>query len=151
MRHCIAVLEWLPRTWPKTMKHKYEKEKEDELLPTRRSDSVNLITSPVWNRVFALKTEEVHEISPVMWGNSITYKIHELDGTPIKRTFYANELQRVQVQDLTVWRIDKILNDAWIICTLSGKGRFANKIWHESSRISYPAPQYLTYLLDVDL
>ena len=59
-----------------------------------------------------MKTEEVHEISLVMWGNPITYKIQELDGTPIKRTFYANELQRVQVQDLTVWRIDKVLNDA---------------------------------------
>ena len=54
-------------------------------------------------------TEEVFEVSRVVIGEPITYKIKELDGTPVKGTFYEQELQRVQVGDDTVWRIEKVL------------------------------------------
>ena len=54
-------------------------------------------------------TEEVFEVSRVVHGQPITYKVKELDGTAIEGTFYAQELQRVHVDDQTVWRIEKVL------------------------------------------
>ena len=54
-------------------------------------------------------TEEVFEVYRVVDGQPITYKVKELDGTRIEGTFYAQELQRVHVDDDTVWRIEKVL------------------------------------------
>ena len=54
-------------------------------------------------------TEEVFEVDRVVDGQPITYKVKELDGTRIEGTFYAQELQRVHVDDDTVWRIEKVL------------------------------------------
>ena len=54
-------------------------------------------------------TEEVFEVTRVTSGSPVTYKVQELDGTPVTGTFYAQELQRVHVDDDTVWRIEKVL------------------------------------------
>ena len=56
-------------------------------------------------------TEEVFEVSRVLLDSigPITYKVKELDGTPIVGTFYRQELQKVHVDDDTVWRIEKVL------------------------------------------
>ena len=56
-------------------------------------------------------TEEVFEVSRVVDDSlgPITYKLKELDGTSVQGSFYRQELQKVQVDDDTVWRIDKVL------------------------------------------
>ena len=38
-----------------------------------------------------------------------TYKVDEFDGTPLEGTFYEQELQRVTVDDESLWRIEKVL------------------------------------------
>lgn len=38
-----------------------------------------------------------------------TYKINELDGTPLKGTFYAEDLQKVTVMDDDLFRVEKIV------------------------------------------
>ena len=56
-------------------------------------------------------TEEVFEVSRVnapSFGPH-TYKVKELDGTLVEGTFYTQELQKVHVDDNTVWRIEKVL------------------------------------------
>lgn len=54
-------------------------------------------------------TEEVFEISRVIQSNPITYKVRELDETPVEGTFYKEDLQKVHIDDQTVWRVEKVL------------------------------------------
>ena len=54
-------------------------------------------------------TEEVFVVREVRSGPVHTFKIEELDGTPIEGTFYKQDLQRVTVSDDDLFRIEKIL------------------------------------------
>ena len=54
-------------------------------------------------------TEEVFVVRRVVPGVPITYKLEEMDGTPLEGTFYVEDLQKVTVDDDTLWRIDKVL------------------------------------------
>ena len=42
-------------------------------------------------------------------GRVPTYKVDEWDGTPIKGTFYEQDLQKVTVEDDDLFRIDKVV------------------------------------------
>ena len=42
-------------------------------------------------------------------GRVPTYKVNEWDGTPIKGTFYEQDLQKVTVEDDDLFRIDKVV------------------------------------------
>ena len=42
-------------------------------------------------------------------GRVPTYKVAEWDGTQVKGTFYAEDLQKVTVEDDDLFRIDKIV------------------------------------------
>ena len=37
------------------------------------------------------------------------YKVKEFDGTPVKGTFYTEDLQKVTVDDDMLWRVEKVL------------------------------------------
>ena len=54
-------------------------------------------------------TEEVFVVRRVQKGKVPTYKVNEWDGTPIKGTFYEQDLQKVAVEDDNLFRIDKIV------------------------------------------
>ena len=55
-------------------------------------------------------TEEVFSITQILRGGNVTvYKIAEWDDTPIKGTFYAQDLQKVQASDDDLFRIEKVL------------------------------------------
>jgi transposase InsO family protein len=54
-------------------------------------------------------TEEVFVVRSVRRGMVTTYKIEEWDGTPVKGTFYAQDLQKVIVDDNDIFRIEKIV------------------------------------------
>ena len=54
-------------------------------------------------------TEEVFVVARVMSGVVPTYKIKEWDGTPVEGTFYAEDLQKVNVNDDDLFRIEKIV------------------------------------------
>ena len=55
-------------------------------------------------------TEEVFSITQILRGGNVTvYKIVEWDDTPIKGTFYAQDLQKVQASDDDLFRIEKVL------------------------------------------
>ena len=54
-------------------------------------------------------TEEVFLVSEVRPGHVNSYKIVEWDGTPIKGTFYKEDLQKVDVRDDDVFRVEKIV------------------------------------------
>ena len=54
-------------------------------------------------------TEEVFWIRRVMQGPVLMYKVDEFDGTPVKGTFYAEDLQKVTVDDDMLWRVEKVL------------------------------------------
>ena len=61
-------------------------------------------------------TEEVFVVHRVIPGPVPTYKIHEWDDTPVKGTFYEEDLQKVHVSD--VFRIEKVLKrqkDRWLV------------------------------------
>jgi len=51
-------------------------------------------------------TEEVFIIDEIQRTNPITYKIKDLNGEPIKGTFYREELQKT---DQEVYRIEKVI------------------------------------------
>ena len=54
-------------------------------------------------------TEEVFVVRGVRKGQVPTYKVKEWDGSPIEGTFYAQDLQKVTVEDDDLFRIDKIV------------------------------------------
>jgi len=55
-------------------------------------------------------TEEVFSVSKVRSSPRLpVYKIVEWDGTPIKGTFYEQDLQKVQVDDQSLFRVEKVL------------------------------------------
>ena len=54
-------------------------------------------------------TEEVFTVDRVMRGPVHTYKIRELDDTPLQGTFYEQDLQKVYMDDDAMFRIEKVL------------------------------------------
>ena len=63
-------------------------------------------------------TKEVFVVRRVVPGSVPTYKVEEFDGTLVQGTFYEPELQRVTVDDDTLWRIEKVLKrrgDQWYV------------------------------------
>ena len=54
-------------------------------------------------------TEEVFLVTKVRRLPIPSYKVSEWDGTPIKGTFYGQDLQRVQADDDSLFRVEKIL------------------------------------------
>lgn len=48
-------------------------------------------------------------VRSVKKGRVPTYKVDEWDGTQVKGTFYAEDLQKVTVEDDDLFRIDKIV------------------------------------------
>lgn len=39
----------------------------------------------------------------------VTYKLTEWDGTPVKGTFYEEDVQKVLVSDESLFRVEKVL------------------------------------------
>ena len=54
-------------------------------------------------------TEEVFVIQESIPGPVPTYKLEEWDGTPLKGTFYEQDVQKVNVKDDDIFRIEKIV------------------------------------------
>ena len=54
-------------------------------------------------------TEEVFIVDKVKPGPVPTFKITEWDGSPLEGTFYNQDLQKVQVSDDTLFRIEKVI------------------------------------------
>ena len=54
-------------------------------------------------------TEEVFVVRRVIPGVVATYKIEELDGAPVKGTFYEQDLQKVTVSEDDLFRVEKVL------------------------------------------
>ena len=54
-------------------------------------------------------TKEVITVDRVIRGPIHTYKIRELDDTPLQGTFYEQDLQKVYVDDDAVFRVEKVL------------------------------------------
>ena len=54
-------------------------------------------------------TEEVFVVHRVIEGSVPTSKFQEWDDTPVKGTFYHEDLQKVHVSDEVLFRIEKIL------------------------------------------
>ena len=54
-------------------------------------------------------TEEVFVVTHVLRHPVVTYRLSEWDGTPIKGTFYEPDVQKVQVSDDSLFRVEKVL------------------------------------------
>ena len=53
-------------------------------------------------------TEEVFVVTHVRRHPVVTYRLSEWDGTPIKRTFYEPDVQKVQVSDDSLFRVESV-------------------------------------------
>ena len=53
--------------------------------------------------------EEVFVVTHVRRHPVVTYRLSEWDGTPIKGTFYEPDVQKVQVSDDSLFRVEKVL------------------------------------------
>ena len=54
-------------------------------------------------------TEEVFIVSRVIPGEVVTYKIKEMNDTPLEGNFYTQDLQKVSVSDDDLYRVEKVL------------------------------------------
>ena len=55
------------------------------------------------------RTEEVFVVTHIRRHPVVTYRLSEWDGTPIKGTFYEPDVQKVQVSDDSLFRVEKVL------------------------------------------
>ena len=53
--------------------------------------------------------EEVFVVRKVVPGMTTTYKVQELDDTPLQGTFYAWDLQKVHLDESSYFRVKKVL------------------------------------------
>jgi hypothetical protein len=74
-------------------------------------------------------SEEVFKIKRVLKRKPIVYAIEDLHGEEIQGTFYEKELQRVQIQETTTFKINKVLDS---------KGKGSNKKLYVSW-VGYPS------------
>ena len=54
-------------------------------------------------------TEEVFQVRKFVLEMVTTYKVQELDDTPLQGTFYVWDLQKVHVDEATYFRVEKVL------------------------------------------
>lgn len=54
-------------------------------------------------------TEEVFMVSCITPGAVNTYKVKEMDNTPVRDTFYGQELPKVQLPGEASYHIEKVL------------------------------------------
>ena len=86
--------------------------KKPRRLALKKGDKIRLNTKfrtfnkgylPGW-------TEEVFTVRKVKPGPPVTtFQIEEFDGTPVRGTFYKEDLQKVDVKDDDLFRVEKIL------------------------------------------
>ena len=56
------------------------------------------------------RTGEVFNISSTFWRNNIPiYRMKDYNGEEITGTFYQSELQKIDIKDNELWKIEKIL------------------------------------------
>ena len=81
---------------------------------------------PGWTEeVFLVK--QIYTTKPV-----VTYKLTEWDGTPIKGTFYHEDVQKLIVPDDTLFRIDQVLKRKGKQVFVSWKGwskKYNSWVW----------------------
>jgi len=56
-------------------------------------------------------TEEVFIVTRVIPGSVVTYKIKEMDDTPLEGTFYSQDLQKVTISDNDLYRVEKVVKE----------------------------------------
>ena len=56
-------------------------------------------------------TEEVFIVTRVIPGSVVTYKINEMDDTPLEGTFYSQDLQKVTISDNDLYRVEKVVKE----------------------------------------
>ena len=68
-------------------------------------------------------TEEVFVVTHVRRHPVVTYRLSEWDGTPIKGTFHEPDVQKVQVSDDSLFRVEKVLKRKGRNALVRWKGR----------------------------
>ena len=105
-----------------------KKDIKDEKMKTKERGSQDLYDEPgvvgslggvavQWNKKLRLFkkgylpgwTEEGFQVHKVLPGMVTTYKVQELDDTPLQGTFYVWDLQKVHVDEATYFRVEKVL------------------------------------------
>ena len=82
-------------------------------------------------------TEEVFVIPESIPGPVPTYKLEERDGTPLKGTFYEQDVQKVSVKDDNIFRIEKIVKRKGNKMLVHWKGwRHKYNSWIEKGQIA---------------
>ena len=98
---------------PQVWNNLYGKERvtKKNVLPLKVGDRVRLNKKhrPFKKGYLPGWTEEVFIINSVRTIPMISYKVKEWDGTPIKGTFYPEDVQKVKVKDSDVFRIEKVI------------------------------------------
>ena len=97
-----------PKNYGKVYFHLYGDLESDNRKPAfKKGDRVRIskYKRKTFDKGYAPNwTEEVFVIDEIQWTNPITYKIKDLNGEPIKGTFYREELEKT---DQEVYRIEK--------------------------------------------
>ena len=66
-------------------------------IESGRQSATERTRQDVQERLLTQWTKEVFRIQRVIQGPVLMYKVEEFDGTPVKETFYAEDLQKVTV------------------------------------------------------
>ena len=96
------------KVWKRLYKTTQQRVKPPKL---RKGDKVRLNKKhrPFKKEYLPGWTEEVFLVTKVQRRPIPSYKVSEWDGTPIKGTFYEQDLQKVQADDDSLFRVEKIL------------------------------------------
>ena len=77
-------------------------------------------------------TEEVFVVTHVRRRLVVTYRLSEWDGTPVKGSFYEPDVQKVQVSDDSLFRVEKVSYGKNVRCWCGGK------VGPPSTTVGYP-------------
>ena len=99
----------VPEVWDKLYGQRFDQKTPPPKMSRRRPRTLQQETSSLQKRLFTGMDGRSVVITHVRRHPVVTYRLSEWDGTPIKGTFYEPDVQKVQVSDDSLFRVEKVL------------------------------------------
>ena len=99
----------VPEVWDKLYGQRFDQKTPPPKMSRRRPRTLQQETSSLQKRLFTGMDGRSVVVTHVRRHPVVTYRLSEWDGTPIKGTFYEPDVQKVQVSDDSLFRVEKVL------------------------------------------
>ena len=112
----------VPEVWDKLYGQRFDQKTPPPKMSRRRPRTLQQETSSLQKRLFTGMDGRSVVVTHVRRHPVVTYRLSEWDGTPIKGTFYEPDVQKVQVSDDSLFRVEKVLKRKGRLVLVRWKG-----------------------------